>query len=319
MPHKISPTEDGQRLDRYLKTHLPTVPYIAIQKLLRTGRIRLNGKKAKPDARLAAGDELTLPPDLTAAPQSRAVSRSPYQLTNADKTMLKAAVVYEDDALLVLNKPAGLPAQAGDGQTRSLDRLLALKYGAEAAPKLAHRLDRDTTGIIMFGKTRAAAAGLTAQLRTHAVGKTYWALVTGELPATHGDIRAPIRKSGPHAMVHPDGDPAHTSWTLLHHLGDNLHLIAAVPHTGRMNQLRVHLASIGTPIVGDAKYGYEAAKSAARKLHPTGTPPLYLHAHSVTLAHPVTGKKMELTAPLPQHFADLSVHFPSFFDNIAAK
>jgi 23S rRNA pseudouridine955/2504/2580 synthase len=283
----VPPAADGQRLDRYLKKALPSVPYIAIQKMLRTGKIRLDGKRAKADARLTAGQVLDVPTDN--AP--KAEGQGAYQLSNADKALLKSITLFEDESILVLNKPAGLAAQAGSGISKSLDRMLAALYGADNAPKLTHRLDRETTGLIVFAKTRAAAQHVTAQFANHEVEKHYLALLEGQGMEKAGHIRAPLAKQshahGSRSVVSDDGDPAHTSYTTLG-MPDGHTLVDATPHTGRMNQLRVHFAHLGHPIVGDDKYG-----AATRG-------PLHLHAWKLTLTHPVTGKRQAFAAPLPE-------------------
>lgn len=315
----VAETDDGQRLDRWLKKLFPTVPFIGLQKMLRQGKVRVNGAKMQGNGRLQAGDVVTLPlhtgTDWTGNGRDAADKTSPYQLTEADMAMLEQATVYEDAALLVLNKPAGLAAQAGGNVVRSLDRILEGAYGKDKAPKLAHRLDRETTGLIVCGKNRTAAAALTAEFaaKTATAGKgkatvekTYLALVCGTLPAAHGRVEAPLLKDGPFAKVSERGDYALTTWTLVKTVekgGAYFHILACVPHTGRMNQIRVHMAHVGLPLVGDDKYGQTAVKTAARMLHPMGAVPLYLHAWKLVFPHPVSGERMALEAPLPPHFA----------------
>lgn len=310
--HTIPASADGQRLDRYLKTTFPQVPFVAVQKLIRTGQIRVNGKRAKPDSRLASADVLRLPPQISNAPTKKSAGQGGYQLTNADKHMVKQATLFEDEHLLILNKPARLAAQAGGGHSRSLDRILAAMYGPQNAPKLTHRLDRDTTGLIVLAKTRAAAAHVAEQFKNHTVDKTYLAVIEGQLPAPTGDIHAPLKKIGEgfnvRVVVDESGDPAHTSYAVVREVTpvdesspsnpDNPHnpynpffLITCTPHTGRMNQLRAHLAHIGCPIVGDPKYGPDSRTPDA----------LHLHAWKLTLQHPVTAEALSLEAPLPPH------------------
>ena len=305
---KIPPSADGQRLDRYLKTARKELPYIAAQKLIRTGKIRVDGKRAKPDQRLAAGQTLSLPDE--GAPRPAPAKRSVYQLTAADRRMIEHATLHEDEHLLILNKPAGLAAQAGSGVSRSLDRTLA-ELHPDNPPKLTHRLDMDTTGIIVLAKTRAAAAEVTRQFAAREVSKTYLALLAGRLKGEWGDIHAPLAKQahahGSRAVVDEEGgDAAHTSWLLVGSAEGALHLVEATPHTGRMNQLRAHFAHLGAPIVGDDKYGNAVSATAAQTLHPAGRAPLYLHAWKLTLTHPITGKRLSLEAPLPDHFAALA-------------
>ncbi len=300
---KITESEDGQRLDRWLKGMFADVPYIGLQKLIRTGKVRINGTKAKADARLATADVVTYPADFGEQDVVRGKAREgvAYQASSEDMAMLDECTVYEDDAMLVLNKPAGLPAQAGGGQVRSLDRIFDSVYG-EKAPKLVHRLDRETTGLIVCAKNRTMAAALTAQFAARETEKTYLSVVVGKLPGKSGEITANIAKVGPFAKVDKKGDVAHTSWRWLASDGD-LHLLACVPHTGRMNQLRVHLEHIGLPMVGDDKYGNAQVKEVGKTLHASGKIPLYLHAWKLVIAHPKTGEALHLEAPLPEHVA----------------
>lgn len=296
---------DGQRLDRWLKKACPDMPYVAVQKLLRTGKIRVDGKKAKGEMRLGTGMVV----EIQDAGQRLQVSeggQGAYQVTKADKAMLVGAVVFEDEALLVVNKPAGLAAQAGSGVSRSLDRLVAGVW-PDSPPKLTHRLDKDTTGLIVLAKTRAAAQAVTASFARREVAKVYLALLVGKLPKAVGDIHAPLAKvahaHGSHAVVREDGDAAHTSWKVVREW-DGLTLVEATPHTGRMNQLRVHFAHMGCPLVGDGKYGGEDSVLAAKGLGFGNT--LYLHAWKLGLPHPVTGVRLELVAELPEHFKTLT-------------
>lgn len=302
---KVVGEEDaGQRVDRWLKRVFAEVPYVGLQKLIRQGRVRVNGVKCKGDARLAAGDVVSFPPDV--AKVGAVAGKGAFQASERDVRMVEEATVFEDKWLLVLNKPAGLPAQAGGGQVRSLDRILAAMYGEDKAPKLVHRLDRETTGLIVCAKNRSTAAALGEQFAGREVEKIYMALVAGKLPGGKGEIRRPIKKAGAFARIAADGDKAHTSWELLAEVGEGLHLLACTPHTGRMNQLRVHFADAGWPIVGDDKYAFDVAQAAGRKLHAKGAIPLYLHAWKLVLRHPQSGEIVRLEAKLPPHLAALT-------------
>lgn len=304
---KAVPENDaGQRLDRWLKGIFPNLPYIAVQKLVRQGKVRVDGVKAEAATRLNGGAVVTFPADFAEGERRAQTGDGPaYQVTSDDMVMLEAATLYEDGAMLVLNKPAGLPAQAGGGQVRSLDRIFEGIFGAEKAPKLVHRIDRETTGLLVCAKNRTMAHALTEAFAGREIQKEYLAVVVGTLPAERGDIREPIAKVGPFAKVAPHGDKAHSSWRLLASDGQ-MHLVACVPHTGRMNQLRVHMDYIGLPMLGDDKYGNDALKMAGKAVHPTGKIPLYLHAWKLQLAHPKTGEPMAFEAPLPAHFAAMA-------------
>lgn len=301
---KVAAADEGQRLDRWLKTHAKTMSYVAIQKLLRTGGIKVNGRKCAGNERLKSGDEVAIWGGGAAVSGGGAAVS--YPVTRADRAMVEAAVVYEDKALLVLNKPAGLPAQAGGGQVRSLDRILAGVYGADKAPKLVHRLDRETTGLIVSAKNRTNAARLAEQFAGRTMKKEYLAVVVGRLPGAQGKVDAPIAKAGPYAKVDAQGDVALTTWRRLESYGHDVHLLACMPHTGRMNQLRVHMAHIGLPMLGDDKYGGARVKAAWAALGMAGRAPLFLHAWRLELAHPQSGERLRLEAPPPPHFEALA-------------
>lgn len=299
---RVVEADAGQRLDRWLKGIFPNLPYIAVQKLLRTGKVRVDGVKAQGATRLEAGSVVTYPADVKVGGERKGDGLA-YQVTSADMQMLEDTLLFDDKAMLVLNKPAGLPTQAGGGQVRSLDRIFEGIYG-EKAPKLVHRLDRETTGILVLAKNRTMAAELTAQFAARETRKEYLAVVVGKLPGKKGEIKEPIAKVGPFARVDKSGDVAHTSWTWLASDGD-LHLLSCVPHTGRMNQLRVHLEYIGLPMLGDDKYGNDAVKAVGKGLHGNNIP-LYLHAWKLAIAHPQSHEAMRFEAPMPAHFAAMA-------------
>lgn len=296
--YTIAPTDAGQRLDRYLKRVCPGVPFVGLQKAIRTGLVRVNGRKAPMDLRLQARDVVALPPSFGAP----AIATAAYVPTKAEAAALRQAVVYDDAQLLVLNKPQGLAAQAGGGVVKSLDRLLAALYGADRAPKLVHRLDRETSGLIVCGKTRTAAAALSAQWAGREVRKGYLALVLAQRLPPKGSMREPLAKRGPLAVVGPQGDPAHTVWVRLGAVEPGVWLVLASPLTGRMNQLRAHFAHHGWPLVGDDKYGDFALTKPAGKRLGTG---LALHAWQLQLTHPVSGRALALQAPLPAVWEEL--------------
>jgi 23S rRNA pseudouridine955/2504/2580 synthase len=297
----IGPTDAGQRLDRYLKRVCAGVPFVGLQKAIRTGAVRVNGRKVLPDFRLQARDVVTLPPQAT-----QGTAAPVYTATLAEKQQLQSWVVHEDAQLLVINKPQGLPAQAGGGQVKSLDRLLVAAYGAANAPKLVHRLDRETTGLIICAKNRTSAAALGAQWAGRSVLKGYLALVLAESLGPRGDFTENIAKVGPHATISNAGDTAHTRWVKIGSVQPGVFLVLAMPLTGRMNQIRVHFAHHGYPLVGDDKYAatagdFKPAKALAKQLG-TG---LALHAWQLQVQHPATGLPLQLQAPLPAAWAAL--------------
>lgn len=300
---QVADKDAGQRLDRWLKALFSTVPYVAVQKMIRQGRVRVNGEKIKPDVRVVAGDSVSFPPDVEAR-EGRAAGQGALQVSVADVKMIEKALLFEDPWVMVLNKPAGLPAQAGGGQVRSLDRILAGMFGEEKAPKLVHRLDRETTGLMVCAKNRSTAAALSAQFAGREIEKVYLALVTGVVKGEKGKIEKPIKKVGPIAKVAADGERAVTTWKVRARISDTLTLLECTPHTGRMNQLRVHFADAGFPIVGDDKYEFARARAAGKALGVKGEP-LYLHAWKLGFVHPQSGEKVAFEAPLPAHFAAL--------------
>lgn len=301
--HRVGKADDGQRLDRLLKRICPTVPFIGLQKAIRTGAVRINGRKAAPDARVQAGDEVLLPLMEPATEKSL-----PYTASAADLKQLKAMIVFEDKQLLVLNKPQGLASQAGGGITKSLDRVLVAAYGVARAPKLVHRLDKETSGLMVCAKNRTTAAALGAQWAGRDVAKAYIALVQSkDLPAK-GEFKEPLLKVGPISRVADNGDKAHTSWVRLAEIEDTIWAVLVYPRTGRMNQIRAHFAHHNAALVGDDKYGPFAENKAVAKRLGTG---LALHAWRVRIAHPFTGAPMMLEAPLPYHLHTLLTHTPN--------
>jgi 23S rRNA pseudouridine955/2504/2580 synthase len=305
----VPEAEAGQRLDRWLKAQAPEVPYVAWQKMLRQGQVRVNGRKAQAGARLAGGDVIQVAGWLNVAPAEAGEGGKDWAISGALVRDLRARVVFEDAALWIVNKPAGLAAQAGSGVVQSLDRALAAMFGADRAPKLVHRLDRETTGLIVAAKNRTHAANLTAQFAARTPVKQYLALVVGAIGAPHGRIDAPLGKVGAKAVVQTGGDVAVTTWQRVvefMHQGQTFSVLLCRPKTGRMNQIRVHLAHVGHPLVGDGKYGMgEAVKRAGRVLHEKGNVPLYLHAWELQLRHPVSGVVETWQAGLPEWWEKL--------------
>ncbi|HVM81513.1 MAG TPA: RluA family pseudouridine synthase [Stellaceae bacterium] len=292
--------EDGDiRLDRWFKRHFPELTHGRLEKLLRTGQVRLDGKRAQASDRVQAGQTVRVPP-LGAAPE-----RGPgpaFAPTPEDAKLLQKAVLYRDDDLIALDKPAGLAVQGGTGTERHLDALLdALRFGSAERPRLVHRLDRDTSGVLLLARTRQAAAELTAAFRAKTTAKIYWAVTVGVPKPREGKVDLPLAKLPGRLgeRVVPDeeeGKPAVTRYRVVSHAGGKLAWVALMPVTGRTHQLRAHCAALGTPILGDGKYGGAASR-------PEGVPEprkLHLHARSLALPRP-DGSLLKVTAPLPPH------------------
>ena len=300
---EIAPEDGAQRLDRWFKRHYPSLGHGRLEKLLRTGQIRVNGKRARAGTRLEPGDRVRVPP-LGDSGDSRLPRRPAPPLDDADAEMVRAAVIYRDGDMIALNKPPGLPVQGGSRVARHLDAMLeALRFDAAEAPRLVHRLDRDTSGVLLLARHAEAARALTALFRGRQMQKLYWALVVGVPRPAQGRIDAPLAKrqvgAGERVVATAEGGQrAITDYTLIEAAGRRLSWLALMPRTGRTHQLRAHTASVfGHPVVGDGKYGGEAAFPAGFE------PSLHLHARAVAL--PRQGRKapLVLTAPLPPHMA----------------
>ena len=297
----VTEDEAGIRLDRYLRRHYPGLTQGVIQKSCRTGDIRVEGQRAEAGQRLAPGQSVRL--RLAPAPAARAAPPADPRR----RAELAGLILYADDQLIVLDKPFGLPVQGGPGITRHLDGMLDLLAEGGDRPRLVHRLDRDTTGVLLLARTPGVAARLAAAFRGRAVGKTYWALIAGRAPQPEGRIDLPLRRlpgqgaerGARSAAAHPD-DPeaAHavTDYRTLDHAGRRITWLELRPQTGRTHQLRVHCAALGAPIVGDSKYGDPDQVMVAALEEK-----LYLHARALTLPHPAGGV-LEVTAPPPPHF-----------------
>jgi 23S rRNA pseudouridine955/2504/2580 synthase len=303
MPETITVTaEDGEsRLDRWFRRHYPALGHGRLEKLLRTGQVRIDGKRAKSGDRVAPGQSIRVPP-LSDAPPAPLAPRPRSQ----DDGALRDLVLHRDDHAIVINKPAGLAVQGGSNTTRHVDGLLdGLRFGLDERPRLVHRLDRDTSGVLLIARTPAAAAFFTRAFHDKETRKTYWAAVAGVPKLPRGRIDLSLAKGGAHKgreRVHPDeeGKDAVTYYAVIDTAGDRASWLALRPLTGRTHQLRAHCAAIGTPILGDGKYGGAAAHAlgaaAAHRLH--------LHARALEIPHP-TGFTLSVTAPLPPHMERL--------------
>jgi 23S rRNA pseudouridine955/2504/2580 synthase len=291
----VAADEAELRLDRWFRRHFPELGHGHLQKLLRSGQIRIDGRRAAAGARLAAGQRIRIPP-LAAAPEGAARPRpAPARVEAGDADLLRALILYQDDALMVLDKPAGLAVQGGTGTRRHLDGMLQAQAGAGERPRLVHRLDRDTSGLLVVAKSASAAARLTEAVRRHRVGKLYCALVVGRPAAPSGQIDQALAKQaggrGERIEAVEDGAAARTRYRTVARAGKVASWLALQPLTGRTHQLRAHCALLGTPIMGDRKYGGAAAC-------PEGAPAgLMLHAREIRLPHP-DGGVLELKAPL---------------------
>jgi len=290
----VPDSEDGTRFDRFLKRLIPGLGQGQVERMLRNGLVRLDGAKAKSASRLVAGQQVRLPRSLDAAVPARARS-APAINAKAAQRDFAAMMLAEGKDWVALNKPSGLAVQGGTGTHRHIDGLLqALAPTPAQRLRLVHRIDKDTSGILLLAKSVDAARRLTAAFQQQNIKKTYLALVCG-FGDTQGDIRAPLQKqagrNGEQMQVDAGGQAAHSQYWRLDHAGRKMSLMALRPMTGRTHQLRVHMAHIGSPICGDGKYGGEAA-------HPGGLIAGRLHLHAWHLILP-DGKK--IVAPLGGH------------------
>lgn len=298
----VGPEEGEQRLDRWFKRHFPQLGHGHLAKLLRTGQVRVDGKRAKASQRLEVGQAVRVPPIEVLpdrpAPAARPVAEPDPQTVER----LRRAVLYRDRDVLALNKPAGLATQGGSGIAVHVDGALdGLRFDAPDRPRLVHRLDRDTSGVLLLGRSQAAARRLAEAFRSKSAMKIYWALVVGEPKPAAGTIEGAIAKlpgrAGEKMAIDPEtGKRAVTRYVTVERLGGKVTWVALFPVTGRTHQLRVHMAELGTPILGDGKYGGQAAflqgEGVSRKLH--------LHARAIRVAG-ADGRPLEVVAPLEDH------------------
>ncbi len=289
--HEVDPESAGQRIDNYLTKRLKGVPKSHIYRILRNGEVRINSRRVAPDYRVQAGDRLRLPPVRTARP-----APTPH----LPVTRLNAEVLFEDDFLLVIDKPSGSAVHGGSGVSRGVVEQLRLERPGARFLELAHRLDRDTSGVLMLAKRRSALLDLHRQLREGSVRKLYLALVKGAWHDPKRSVKAPLRKfllaSGERRVsAGGDGLPAHTIFRL-QRAWMRYSLLEAELKTGRTHQIRVHLAHVGFPVAGDDKYGdFALNKQLARE----GLKRMFLHASRTVITHPQSGALLAFEAPLP--------------------
>ncbi len=307
----IKAEDSGLRLDRWFRRHYPALGHGRLEKLLRTGQIRVDGRRAMASQRLETGQTVRIPPPASTpvAPDEGGPPPPTWQPTPREAASLRARVLYRDALVLAIDKPTGLPVQGGSGTIRHLDAMLdALRFDAPERPRLVHRLDKDTSGVLLLARTAAAAAALAEAFRSRATRKIYWAVVSGVPDPAAGHLSAPLAKApgrrGERMMVTHAGRTAVTSYRVMGTAARQAAWLELEPHTGRTHQLRAHCALLNTPILGDGKYGGAAAflpgGEIARQLH--------LHARTLIVPKPAGGL-LHITAPLPPHMAATFVLF----------
>lgn len=291
---EVGPGEDGQRIDNFLLRELKGVPRSHVYRLLRKGEVRVNGRRARPEKRLEAGDVVRLPPVRMAAEEA------PTRVPDPVLAMVRAAVIHEDERILALDKPPGLAAHGGSGLSfGAIEALRADRPGVDL--ELVHRLDRDTSGVLVVAKDRGSLRILHALLREGEVSKTYLALLKGKWTLGRKRIDAPlmtnVRQGGERVVkVHVEGKAAASTFQPVEPFGSRATLVDVEIHTGRTHQIRVHAAFSGHPVAGDDKYGDREFNTAMKEL---GLRRMFLHARSMAFTWPDSGKKCRIDASLP--------------------
>ena len=289
----IDPDLEGQRIDNYLRTFLKGVPKSLIYRILRKGEVRVNKKRVKPEYKLQPNDELRIPPVRVSEPTE-------LPSTKLNKvSSLENHILYEDDCLIVLNKPSGTAVHGGSGLSFGVIEALRALRPQQKFLELVHRLDRDTSGCLLIAKKRSALKNLHEQLRDRKVDKRYQALVDGAWSANRFKVKAPLLKntlqSGERVVVvNEEGKPSETRFRILESF-DQATLVEASPITGRTHQIRVHCLHAGHPIAADNRYGDKDFDQRTQKL---GLKRLFLHAHSLAFIHPNTDERVTFKAPL---------------------
>ncbi|MEM8623241.1 MAG: RluA family pseudouridine synthase [Pseudomonadota bacterium] len=321
----IADDEAEQRLDRWFRRRFPQVSQGQFEKLCRKGAVRVDGGRVRAATRVGPGQTVRVPPmaeDPAAASAERVAPRVREAMAKdtALAESLRAAVLFRDDHLLVLDKPPGLAVQGGTGQTRHLGAALsALRFGRDDDPRLVHRLDRDTSGVLVLARTGAAAVALARAFRERTTEKLYLAALAGRPKPLAGTVRYGLEKAGGAGsermqIVHPDAVAAHgsarharTDYRVVESAGGRASWAVLRPVTGRTHQLRAHMAALGTPVAGDGKYGGRSQENAGdgwgASLGQAVSRKLHLHAWRLTLPHPATGAPFTVSAPLPPHMA----------------
>ena len=296
----VGSDDEGVRLDRWFKRHLPQIGFATVSRWARTGQVRVDGKRADPADRLSAGQVIRVPPGGD-SPDKKTPTRKP--LTEEQIALAESMVISKDRAAIVLNKPPGLATQGGSGTFQHVDGLLDAFAEDGPRPRLVHRLDKDTSGVLLIARTPGSAAFFSKRFSGRSARKIYWALVIGVPEISDGMIDLPLAKQpgtgGEKMMVDKSGEgqPARSRYRVIDRAGNRASWVELQPLTGRTHQLRVHMAAIGHPIVGDGKYGGPDAflsGSISRKMH--------LHARRLIIDHP-DGDLIDVRAELPEHFA----------------
>lgn len=298
----VSEADDGQRLDRFLKKELAGTPFGLIQKIIRSGQVRVDGKRMKGDGRIATGQDIRIPPVESREEKAR------KPLTKEDKTYIKSLVLYDDGDVVAINKPYDLPTQGGKNIYRHVDFYLdGLKNEKGIAPRLVHRLDRETSGVLLLARSAKAVRELGKAFKGREIRKYYWAITVPAPELRDGEIRGPLvegkgRDKDKMVVDDEEGRPATTLFQVIETAADKAAFVAFWPRTGRKHQIRAHALKMGTPLLGDSKYyldisGEEGGVDMTSGLKVADR--LHLHAHRIVLKNPVSKGLIDITAPLP--------------------
>lgn len=295
---KIKPEDDGIRLNRWFLREYPALSLSRLQKLLRTKQIKVDGKRAETSTRLLTNQEIRIPPldNEKAVPENKILSKS-------DSEFIKSLIVFKDDKIIALNKPSGLAVQGGTNTTKHIDGMLeALKFEKDEKPKLVHRIDKETSGLLILARDRKTAEILTKAFREKKLKKTYLALVRGCPDKKEFIINCPLEKVGEKMEVSDNGQKSITEIKVIDNTGKKFALVEAHPLTGRTHQIRAHLEAVNTPILGDNKY-FGSERIRLKEIQDK----LYLHAYKIDLSD-IYNKKMILTADMPKYYIE-ACHF----------
>jgi 23S rRNA pseudouridine955/2504/2580 synthase len=299
----ISEADDGQRLDRWLKKELAGTPFGLIQKLIRKGQVRVDGKRAKGDSRIYTGQDVRIPPVESKEEKER------RPLSKEDKSYIKSLVLYDDGDVVAINKPYGLPTQGGTGIYRHVDYYLpALKNEKGIAPRLVHRLDKDTSGVLLLARSAKAVRELGKAFKGRSVRKYYWAITVPAPEIADGEILGALaegkgREKDMMVVDEEEGKPAQTLFHVVENAGKTAAFVVFWPRSGRKHQIRVHALKMGAPLLGDSKYyldtsGEEGGVQIGKELGVSDR--LHLHAQRIVLKHPVSKGVLDITAALPE-------------------
>ena len=316
----VTKDDDDTRLDKWFWRHFPGLGKNMLYKLMRKGQVRLNGGRVKPDTRVFTGNEVRVPPMPAEAYQPKTAERQMSSEERAKKrSELKDMTLYEDGDILVLNKPYGLATQGGSKVKRHVDGLIQVLANDKVKPKLVHRLDRETSGVLLIAKNAAAARALGRSLKSRDVEKYYWALVAPTPKMDDGVIEARIAKGaargGEYMMVNDeDGKYSKTEYWIVEKAFRKAAWLLMKPETGRTHQLRIHAQLMGSPIIGDSKY---AAEEPIEIEDLNNVDKLHLHARRLVIPHPNGHSVIDVTAPLPPHIAESFTYFG--FNEVSAE